>query len=69
MANPELDSGFIFNEQGFVDILRSPFFDVNLEVDNTVEEYMERIIFTLSSSIEELICNVRWVITAKPQQD
>ncbi|KAL0924829.1 hypothetical protein M5K25_005687 [Dendrobium thyrsiflorum] len=68
MANPELDSNFVYNEQGFVDILRSPFFDPNPEVDNSVEEYVERIIFTLSDAIEEKICNVQRKITAKPQQ-
>ncbi|KAL0904685.1 hypothetical protein M5K25_026819 [Dendrobium thyrsiflorum] len=57
MADPELDSGFVYNEQGFVDILRSPFFNVNLEVENTIEEYVEHIIFTISDSIEEQICN------------
>ncbi|KAL0912952.1 hypothetical protein M5K25_016376 [Dendrobium thyrsiflorum] len=62
------DSGFIYNEQGFVDTLRSPFFDVNPTIDDTVEEYIERVIFTLSGAIEEQIYNVQWTITAKPQQ-
>ncbi|KAL0913611.1 hypothetical protein M5K25_017084 [Dendrobium thyrsiflorum] len=57
MADPELDSGFVYNEQGFIDILHSPFFDVNPEIDDMVEEYVERIIFTLSSAIKEQICN------------
>ncbi|KAL0909013.1 hypothetical protein M5K25_023534 [Dendrobium thyrsiflorum] len=68
MADPERDSGFVYNEQGFVDILRSPFFDLNLEVDDSVEEYVERIIFTLSNTIEEQLSTVQWQITAKPRQ-
>ncbi|PKU85097.1 hypothetical protein MA16_Dca018211 [Dendrobium catenatum] len=68
MANPELDSGFIYNEQGFVDILRSHFFDINPEVDNSVEEYLERIIFTLSDAIEEQLSTVQWQITTTPRQ-
>ncbi|PKU88025.1 hypothetical protein MA16_Dca007967 [Dendrobium catenatum] len=46
MVNLDLNSGF-------VDILRSPFFNVNPEVDNFVKEYLERIIFTLFEAIEE----------------
>ncbi|KAL0909153.1 hypothetical protein M5K25_019996 [Dendrobium thyrsiflorum] len=69
MADPDLDSGFIHDEQGFVDILCSPFFDVNLNIDGTVEEYLEHIIFTLSNAIEEQIGNVQWTIIAKPKQD
>ncbi|KAL0923461.1 hypothetical protein M5K25_007519 [Dendrobium thyrsiflorum] len=68
MADLEVDHGFIYNEQGFVDILRSPFFDFTPEVDDSVKEYMERIIFTLFSSIEEQVCNVQWQITSKPKQ-
>ncbi|KAL0904965.1 hypothetical protein M5K25_027130 [Dendrobium thyrsiflorum] len=68
MADPERDSDFIYNEQGFVDILRSPFFDVNPEVDNSAEEYLESIIFTLSNSIEEQLSTIQWQITAKPRQ-
>ncbi|KAL0918174.1 hypothetical protein M5K25_010168 [Dendrobium thyrsiflorum] len=68
MADPERDSEFVYNEQCFVDILRLPFFDVNPEVDNSVEEYLERIIFTLSNSIEEQLSTVQWQITAKQRQ-
>ncbi|KAL0914032.1 hypothetical protein M5K25_017529 [Dendrobium thyrsiflorum] len=37
-------------------------------IDDTVEDYVERIIYTLSSAIEEQIGNVQWTIVAKPQQ-
>ncbi|KAL0920874.1 hypothetical protein M5K25_007889 [Dendrobium thyrsiflorum] len=69
MDDPNLDSGFTYDEQGFVDILHSPFFDVNLNIDGMVEEYLERIIFTLSNSIEEQIGNVQWTIITKPKQE
>ncbi|PKU88095.1 hypothetical protein MA16_Dca020066 [Dendrobium catenatum] len=68
MANPDLDSGFVYNEQGNVNILRSTFFDVNSEVDNSVEEYLDRIISTLSEAIEEQLANVQWQIASGPRQ-
>ncbi|PKU79574.1 hypothetical protein MA16_Dca000920 [Dendrobium catenatum] len=66
MANPDLDSGFVYNEQGHVDILQS--LDVNPEIDTTAEEYLDRIIFTLSKAIEEQLANVQWQITSDPRQ-
>ncbi|KAL0909408.1 hypothetical protein M5K25_020277 [Dendrobium thyrsiflorum] len=42
MADPEVGHGFIYDHQGLVDILQSPFFDLTLEVDNTVDEYVDR---------------------------
>ncbi|PKU68483.1 hypothetical protein MA16_Dca016841 [Dendrobium catenatum] len=68
MADPGLDSGFVYNEQGFIDILRSTFFNVNLEIDISVDEYLDRIIFTLSKAIEEQLANVQWQITSVPRQ-
>ncbi|PKU83026.1 Beta-glucosidase-like SFR2, chloroplastic [Dendrobium catenatum] len=68
MADHNLDSGFIYNEQGFVDILRSPFFDVNPEVDSSAEEYLELIIFTLSGAIEKQLSTVQWKITTVPRR-
>ncbi|KAL0915409.1 hypothetical protein M5K25_015821 [Dendrobium thyrsiflorum] len=68
MADPERDSGFVYNEQGLVDILQSPFFDLNPEVDDSVDEYVECIIFTLSNAIEEQLFTVQGQITAKPRQ-
>ncbi|KAL0914168.1 hypothetical protein M5K25_017678 [Dendrobium thyrsiflorum] len=57
MADPDADHEFLYNEQGLVDILQSPFFDPNPEVDDTVDDYIERIIFTLAPSIEEHLFN------------
>ncbi|KAL0913675.1 hypothetical protein M5K25_017152 [Dendrobium thyrsiflorum] len=68
MVDPELDSGFVYKEQGFIDILLSSFFDLNPEVDDSVEEYVERIIFTLSNAVEEQLSTVQWQITAKSSQ-
>ncbi|PKU77848.1 hypothetical protein MA16_Dca005680 [Dendrobium catenatum] len=68
MVDPDLDSGFVYNEQGFVDILRSTFFDINTEIDNSTEEYLDQIIFSLSESIEEKLANVQWQITSVPRR-
>ncbi|KAL0916591.1 hypothetical protein M5K25_014118 [Dendrobium thyrsiflorum] len=62
MANPEQDHRFVYNEQGHVDILNSPFFDVNPEVDQTVKEYIERITFTLAAAIKDQLSSVQWQI-------
>ncbi|PKU87834.1 hypothetical protein MA16_Dca021180 [Dendrobium catenatum] len=67
MADPNLDFGFIYNEQGNVNILPSTFFDVNPEIDNSAKEYLDRIIFTLSEAIEEQLANVKWQITFAPR--
>ncbi|KAL0909034.1 hypothetical protein M5K25_023556 [Dendrobium thyrsiflorum] len=65
MADPELDHGFVYDDQGQVDILKSPFFDVNLEIDHTVEEYVDGIIFSLASTIYEQLSSVQWRIVSK----
>ncbi|PKU71295.1 hypothetical protein MA16_Dca007292 [Dendrobium catenatum] len=43
MADPEIDHGFLFDEQGRTNILASSFFDVQLGHDETVEGYIDRI--------------------------
>ncbi|KAL0925847.1 hypothetical protein M5K25_004218 [Dendrobium thyrsiflorum] len=65
MADPEVDHGFLYDDQGLVDILRSPFFDPNPEVDDTVDDYIECIIFTLAPSIKEHIPSGQWTITGR----
>ncbi|KAL0913260.1 hypothetical protein M5K25_016707 [Dendrobium thyrsiflorum] len=40
MADPEVDHGFVYDDQGLVDILQSPFFNPNPEVDNTVKNIL-----------------------------
>ncbi|PKU83514.1 hypothetical protein MA16_Dca020667 [Dendrobium catenatum] len=66
MANPEIDHGFLFDEQGRTDILGSPFFDVFFGNDETVEGYIDRIIYQLTLSIEEHLPPGRWIIVGHP---
>ncbi|KAL0915441.1 hypothetical protein M5K25_015859 [Dendrobium thyrsiflorum] len=66
MVDPEIGHGFVYNSQGQVDILRSPFFDLNLEVDDTVNNYVDCIIFTLVPSIEEHLPSGQWRISGHP---
>ncbi|KAL0903117.1 hypothetical protein M5K25_027471 [Dendrobium thyrsiflorum] len=60
MADPEQDHRFVYNDQGQIDIIKSPFFDVNPEVDQTVEDYVDRIIFSLAAAIEDQLSLVQW---------
>ncbi|KAL0903822.1 hypothetical protein M5K25_025875 [Dendrobium thyrsiflorum] len=53
MADLELDHSFIFNDQKLIDIHKSSFFNLDLEVDHSVEEYMERILFSLAAAIDQ----------------
>ncbi|PKU74119.1 hypothetical protein MA16_Dca023852 [Dendrobium catenatum] len=68
MADLELDSGFVYDEQGNINILHSTFFNFNPETDNSVEEYVDRIIFTFSEAVEEQLANVQWQIVSGPRQ-
>ncbi|KAL0914831.1 hypothetical protein M5K25_015215 [Dendrobium thyrsiflorum] len=64
-SDPEVDHGFIYNDQGRVDIIKSHFFDFTPGVDQTVEEYVNRIIFQLAATFEEQISSVQWMIITK----
>ncbi|KAL0903926.1 hypothetical protein M5K25_025989 [Dendrobium thyrsiflorum] len=66
MADLEHDHGFIYDFQERVDLLQSPFFDLNLEVDDTVDDYVDRILFTLVPSIEEHQPSGQWRIIGRP---
>ncbi|KAL0917233.1 hypothetical protein M5K25_012282 [Dendrobium thyrsiflorum] len=66
MVDPELDHRFVFNSQGRIDVLRSPFFDVNLEIDHTVEEYIDRIFFSSTTAIDEYHIPIQWQILRRP---
>ncbi|KAL0905565.1 hypothetical protein M5K25_023996 [Dendrobium thyrsiflorum] len=66
MGDPEIDHGFMYDDQGQTDVLRSPFFDVNLNVDDTVDGYIDRILFTLVPSIEEHIPTGSWQLIGRP---
>ncbi|KAL0906267.1 hypothetical protein M5K25_024745 [Dendrobium thyrsiflorum] len=50
MGDPNIDHGFLYDEQGRVDILNSPFFDVSFGNDRTVDEYVDRVIYQLTST-------------------
>ncbi|KAL0911330.1 hypothetical protein M5K25_019463 [Dendrobium thyrsiflorum] len=62
MGDPEVDSGFVFDEEGRTDILGSLFFDVFFGADETVDDYLDRILYQLSLSLEEHIRPGRWII-------
>ncbi|XP_028549561.1 NPC intracellular cholesterol transporter 1-like [Dendrobium catenatum] len=53
MADPKRDHGFVYNHQGRVDVLISPFFDLNLEIDHIVDDYVDQILCTLETDIDE----------------
>ncbi|KAL0920161.1 hypothetical protein M5K25_009278 [Dendrobium thyrsiflorum] len=65
MADPEVDHGFVYNAKGQVDILKSPFFNFTPNVDHSIEEYMDRIIFQLATTIDEQISTFQWTIISK----
>ncbi|KAL0921880.1 hypothetical protein M5K25_008994 [Dendrobium thyrsiflorum] len=49
--------------EGRTDILRSPFFDVYFSQDDvTADDYLDRILYQLTLSIEEHIRSSQWVI-------
>ncbi|KAL0907030.1 hypothetical protein M5K25_025568 [Dendrobium thyrsiflorum] len=60
MADPELDHGFVYNDQGQVDTLKSLFFDINLEIDSTVEDYVDMIVFSLAAAIDQQLSPIQW---------
>ncbi|KAL0915097.1 hypothetical protein M5K25_015498 [Dendrobium thyrsiflorum] len=66
MADPDQNHEFVYNDQGQVDINKLPFFDLNLEINQTVEDYVERIIYTLAAAINEQLPPVQWQIVSKP---
>ncbi|KAL0908505.1 hypothetical protein M5K25_023001 [Dendrobium thyrsiflorum] len=66
MADPERDHGFVFDDQGRVDVLKSPFFDINLEVDATVEDYVDRIFYCLTTAIDDYYPSIQWQVLHHP---
>ncbi|KAL0924276.1 hypothetical protein M5K25_005092 [Dendrobium thyrsiflorum] len=67
MADPERDFGIVYDDQGLIQILQSPFFDVDPEVDHTVEEYMARILDTVVMAVEDQLGTVEWRLATGPQ--
>ncbi|KAL0928462.1 hypothetical protein M5K25_000350 [Dendrobium thyrsiflorum] len=64
MADPERDFGMAYDEQGYVHILHSTFFNVDPEVDHTLQGYIERILDTLVDAVEEQLGTVGWRLAA-----
>ncbi|KAL0906308.1 hypothetical protein M5K25_024791 [Dendrobium thyrsiflorum] len=56
MADPEIDHGFLYDEQGRVDIFHSPFFDVHFsDEDVTANDYIDRILYQRIKFVSENI--------------
>ncbi|KAL0916446.1 hypothetical protein M5K25_013960 [Dendrobium thyrsiflorum] len=62
MADPDVEHGFVYDDQGRTDILGSPFFDVHFGTDETVDGYIDRILYQLFLSIEEHISPRHWYV-------
>ncbi|KAL0918869.1 hypothetical protein M5K25_010914 [Dendrobium thyrsiflorum] len=60
MADSERDFGMVYDEQCYVQILHSTFFDVDPDTDHTIEGYVARILDTLVDAIEEQLGVVQW---------
>ncbi|KAL0926244.1 hypothetical protein M5K25_002458 [Dendrobium thyrsiflorum] len=65
MADPEHDHDFVFNDQELINILRSLFFNIDFENDQSVEDYVERILFSLASAIDQQHPPVQWRLTSE----
>ncbi|KAI0520192.1 hypothetical protein KFK09_007663 [Dendrobium nobile] len=66
MADPEIDSGLVFDIYGDIHITRSPFFDVGFGSDDTVEDYLNRILPTLIDVIDEQFEDYSWTVIGYP---
>ncbi|KAL0917234.1 hypothetical protein M5K25_012283 [Dendrobium thyrsiflorum] len=65
MGDPNVDHGFYYDDQGRVDVLHSPFFDVAFENDTTADEYVERILYQLTLAIEDQLPASRWCLVSR----
>ncbi|PKU85462.1 hypothetical protein MA16_Dca003202 [Dendrobium catenatum] len=65
MADPEFEWGLVFNANGSLNILRSPFFDAGFEHEDTVGEYFERILPSLVHVIDRQFQDYIWTITGR----
>ncbi|PKU87532.1 hypothetical protein MA16_Dca018063 [Dendrobium catenatum] len=62
MADPAVDHGLFYDIYRVIHVLRSPFLDVGFGFDNTVEEYLDRILPTLVDSIDDQFSDYTWII-------
>ncbi|KAL0924578.1 hypothetical protein M5K25_005420 [Dendrobium thyrsiflorum] len=51
---------FVFDDQGLIDIFWSPFFDIDFESDQFVEDCVERILSSLATAISQQHPPVQW---------
>ncbi|KAL0903615.1 hypothetical protein M5K25_028006 [Dendrobium thyrsiflorum] len=65
MGDPNVDHGFYYDDQGRVDVLHSPFFDVAFGNDTTADGYVERILYQLTLAIEEQLPANRWSLVSR----
>ncbi|KAL0910168.1 hypothetical protein M5K25_021114 [Dendrobium thyrsiflorum] len=65
MGDPNVDHGFYYDDQGRVDVLHSPFFDVAFGNDTTADEYVERILYQLTLAIEDQLPASRWCLVSR----
>ncbi|PKU81516.1 hypothetical protein MA16_Dca007623 [Dendrobium catenatum] len=66
MEEPEWNFGYEYDNRGRVNILRSPFFDVGFNFDDTVEKYLERILPPLVEAIDDHFSVYTWIIEGRP---
>ncbi|KAL0916226.1 hypothetical protein M5K25_013719 [Dendrobium thyrsiflorum] len=66
MGDPDVDHGFVFDDQGRTNILRSPFFDVHFGADKMADDYVDRILYQLTLTIEQHNLPGRWYIVNRP---
>ncbi|KAL0907005.1 hypothetical protein M5K25_025540 [Dendrobium thyrsiflorum] len=66
MGDPDIDHGFLYDEQERVDILHSPFFDVAVGHDRNANEYVDRILYQLTLAIEDQLPQGHWRIIGHP---
>ncbi|PKU59306.1 hypothetical protein MA16_Dca026740 [Dendrobium catenatum] len=65
MADPEFEWGLMFNADGSLNILRSPFFDTGFDHEDTVGEYLERILPSLVRVIDRQFQDYVWTIIGR----
>ncbi|KAL0905232.1 hypothetical protein M5K25_027422 [Dendrobium thyrsiflorum] len=65
MGDPNMDHGFSYDDQGRVDVLHSPFFDVAFGNDTTADEYVKRVLYQLTLTIEDQLPANRWCLVSR----
>ncbi|PKU81973.1 hypothetical protein MA16_Dca003990 [Dendrobium catenatum] len=63
MDDPEVDHGLAYNALGKIDILRSPFYEPDGEYDESVEDYINRILYYLAETIDLQKPKTPWLIS------